>query len=471
MKLINISNLKFENNHIISKHNYYYGNVGGADIVINTPSPSSSSSTTTTIYTPSRTNTSGADVVVHTPSGPALIDPVTSAIIPPTPQNQAIVGTTTTTTTYTPSRINPGEADVVVHTPSGPALIDPITQAITTESPTATLQSWIPINQTTIPETAINYDLTNPDLSSADNRIIYVYNGLINRGWSDTGARAVIANMVNETTGLNPYAVGDNGLAHGLFQWHDNRWTNYLNYVDGGKYDFENGGIQTAIDSQLDFMTHEVKTTPDYSGIWQRVNNNNDVNDAINYYCRIYEGAGFPGNRTTTDEDTSSVFRIIDNAKSNSSLPVGQQVSTIDNPFITPVTTVGPTTLVNEIDNQTSTSQTTGSGISSSYTPHPSSEANLYIYYNKIDEIITQLKKCKEDLKNCINELKTKDLKKIRNSWNAKEADIYLQKVDESIAKISSIQKALQLLIKTYKKVQNNSKSTQNSIKSIVDNI
>ena len=502
-------NILLNNKKIVSKYYYFYGNVGGADVVINLPSPSSSSSSsssssTTTVsktYTPSRTP-SGPDIVIQTPDGPALIDPVTKAVVTPDPVvTTNPIGTTTTVTTYTPSKPISSTPDIVIQTPDGPALIDPITKAIATSEPVITTVN--PFSSTTPnPLSQINALNKSIDLSNSNGRIEYIYKGLLDRGWTDAGAKAVIANMANETVGFSPYVSGDNGQSHGLCQWRDNRWTNYLNFVDNGGYNFQDGGIGTAIDSQLDYLTYEVKNVPDYSGVWNKVNYGDNIDDSINYFCRIYEGAGSPGIRDSSDDDTAAAFQVIENYKSNSAnsssaLSTGTPVTNpqvineqkaiqqLYNAEQNGYTKDQIISLGNNIVNSSPSGFTNGTTGESLYNKLLQYESNqklnqstqlanpaiLSLKSNNIGPIISNLNTCIGSLESSINEIKSNEIQKINDSWAAKEASIYISKVQAANEKINKVLEGLRLLSQTYSKALNESQTTQSEVSSVVENI
>lgn len=500
-------NILLKNKRIVTKYYYFYGNVGGADIVINTPSSSSSSSssssysttTTSTTYTPSRTP-SGPDIVIQTPNGPSLIDPVSKAVVTPDPVvTTNPIETTTTTTTYTPSR-TPSGPDIVIQTPDGPALIDPVSKAVVTSEPIITTIN--PSQTTTNPLNQINALNKSIDLSNSNGRIEYIYKGLLDRGWTDAGAKTVIANMANETIEFSPYVSGDNGQSHGLCQWRDNRWTDYLNFVGNGDYNFQEGGIGTAIDSQLDYLTYEVKTRPDYSGIWDRVNYSDNVDDSIGYFSRIYEGASTPGIRDSSDDDTAAAFQVIENykassANSSSTLSTGTPVT---NPQIineqkaiqqlynaeqNGYTKDQIISLGNNIVNSSPssfTNGTTGESLYNSMRQYGSTQnlkasaqivtpSILSIKNDNIGTIINNLNSCIGALESSINGIKSNEIQKINDSWAAKEASTYISKVQAANEKINKVLEGLRLLSKTYSKALNESQTAQSEVSSAVENI
>lgn len=79
----------------------------------------------------------------------------------------------------------------------------------------------------------------------------FVFNGLIQRGYSPVQAAALAGHSVQESGG-NPAAVNANEDAHGLLQWRLDRWQNLQNFAK------ERGVDPTDPNLQLDFIAKEM---------------------------------------------------------------------------------------------------------------------------------------------------------------------------------------------------------------------
>ena len=79
---------------------------------------------------------------------------------------------------------------------------------------------------------------------------------LVGKGLSDFQAAAIVGNLQQES-GLNPRASGDQGASHGIAQWHLSRWDDLRAFADYQKRD------PWALDLQLDFLWNELRTIPE----------------------------------------------------------------------------------------------------------------------------------------------------------------------------------------------------------------
>jgi hypothetical protein len=105
-----------------------------------------------------------------------------------------------------------------------------------------------------------------------------IYKGLIKRGLPPHVAAGFVANFIDESS-LNPYAPGDGGTSFGLAQWHNERWDNLNNFARGRR--------TSAIDTQLDFVMHELSTTHKHVG--EKLKNANTVEEATKIITLDYE--------------------------------------------------------------------------------------------------------------------------------------------------------------------------------------
>ncbi len=85
-------------------------------------------------------------------------------------------------------------------------------------------------------------------------RRVAVMNKLQSMGYSRKMAAAITANAMTES-GLNPTAVGDNGQAYGMFQWHPARQAAYQKFIG---HNIRSGTPAQQADRQLRFMQHEL---------------------------------------------------------------------------------------------------------------------------------------------------------------------------------------------------------------------
>jgi hypothetical protein len=82
-----------------------------------------------------------------------------------------------------------------------------------------------------------------------------LYNYLISKGLSASGATGVIGNLVAES-GLNTNALGDKGTSYGLAQWHLGRWENLKKYAAKNKLD------ASSLTAQEGFLMQELSAYP-----------------------------------------------------------------------------------------------------------------------------------------------------------------------------------------------------------------
>jgi hypothetical protein len=85
---------------------------------------------------------------------------------------------------------------------------------------------------------------------------VVAFDFLIGNGLSDFQAAAVVGNLQQES-GLNPRASGDQGTSHGIAQWRLNRWDNLRSFAA------QQGRDPWSLDVQLDFLWHELQSVSD----------------------------------------------------------------------------------------------------------------------------------------------------------------------------------------------------------------
>jgi len=96
----------------------------------------------------------------------------------------------------------------------------------------------------------------------------------------------IIGNALQETTGVDPTAVGDGGAALGVFQWNGPRKKALEAHAA------KVGGSANSINTQMSWFAREVKES--YSGMIEALNNSTSVNNATLIFEDTYEKAGTP---------------------------------------------------------------------------------------------------------------------------------------------------------------------------------
>lgn len=86
----------------------------------------------------------------------------------------------------------------------------------------------------------------------ASDFLSYAYQFFMDKGYSPQAAAAMAGNANAESTG-NPGAVGDNGLARGLFQWHPDRYAKLQDWANRNNLD------PNTVDTQLGFADYELR--------------------------------------------------------------------------------------------------------------------------------------------------------------------------------------------------------------------
>jgi Phage tail lysozyme len=73
----------------------------------------------------------------------------------------------------------------------------------------------------------------------------------VKAGWSRSQAVGIVANLQAES-GLNPNATGDHGAAHGIAQWHEDRWRRLQEFA------WQQGLDPNSLGAQLAFIQNEL---------------------------------------------------------------------------------------------------------------------------------------------------------------------------------------------------------------------
>lgn len=100
-----------------------------------------------------------------------------------------------------------------------------------------------------------------PSQKKINNKEAYAMNFFIQKGLSIAQAAGIVGNLVVESMGLNTTIEGDKKTSIGIAQWHDTkpgvgRKTALFNYAKNNGLDWKD------LDTQLNFLWTELKTTP-----------------------------------------------------------------------------------------------------------------------------------------------------------------------------------------------------------------
>lgn len=122
--------------------------------------------------------------------------------------------------------------------------------------------------------------ITNP---SADKKLSHDPKSIIeyfkSKGWSEAQAKGIAANVMRESKG-DPNAVGDNGQAYGVAQWHPDRQAMFKNVMGG---DIKGSSFE----KQLAFIDWELKNSESQAGNYLK--RANDPGAAAKVVSMFYE--------------------------------------------------------------------------------------------------------------------------------------------------------------------------------------
>ena len=105
-----------------------------------------------------------------------------------------------------------------------------------------------------------------------------VYDFLVASGLGPAGAAGVVGNLQGESQ-LNPGAVGDNGTSHGIAQWHNDRWTAFVNWASRA------GKDPNALSTQSSYLVSDLKD----KGLWDQLSKVTTPGDAVSIMVKSYE--------------------------------------------------------------------------------------------------------------------------------------------------------------------------------------
>lgn len=156
-------------------------------------------------------------------------------------------------------------------------------------------------NNESIPKEIVNVRLNN-GISFDDavvERIMYAYNKMVNEfGYTDEGAKGLLANMINEDCTLDP-TKGTPGKDLGICQWtnidESSRLSKMENWCKNNGYD------PTTMDAQLYYADYELRTEyndrangADYGKLYDQLTGKvyRGYEDIVENICIYYEGPG-----------------------------------------------------------------------------------------------------------------------------------------------------------------------------------
>ena len=97
------------------------------------------------------------------------------------------------------------------------------------------------VTEPVVEETTSEWAINNPINGSNSDNLNAIAKRLQKEGFNKTQASAILATVIAESGG-DPTAIGDNGSAHGIIQWHSPRWMG-----------------QSTLDSQIDLLINELR--------------------------------------------------------------------------------------------------------------------------------------------------------------------------------------------------------------------
>ncbi len=182
---------------------------------------------------------------------------------------------------------------------------------------------------------------TSYDTSTFEGRAAYIYDKLVHQyGYSDAGARIIIANMAYEDDTLvaNRYQSDNPDYpGYGLCQWEWKDKGGTVDRADQMKAYCESIGMDyTTIDGQLAWLDYELKTkyVDDYDNLYSKLRTDADPTSNEYYtlamhFCSYYIGKDNGYDRTFIPK-AQEAFAAIDNA---GSINVETVLNTVDTPI------------------------------------------------------------------------------------------------------------------------------------------
>ena len=108
----------------------------------------------------------------------------------------------------------------------------------------------------------------------------YIVNYLMKKGLTKQAASGIAGNL-HEESGFSTTKVGDNGTSYGIAQWHAGRWDALKQYAN------QTGGSVSNINTQLDFLVHELNTSK--SGVLSAINSSKTPEEAARNFAYNFE--------------------------------------------------------------------------------------------------------------------------------------------------------------------------------------
>lgn len=179
------------------------------------------------------------------------------------------------------------------------------------------------------------------DTSTFEGRAAYIYDKLVNQyGYSDAGARIMIANMAYEDDTLvadRHQSDNPNFPGYGLCQWEWKDKGGTVDRADQMKAYCDSIGMDyTTIDGQLAWLDYELKTkyVNDYDNLYGKLKvdvdkNSNEYYTLAMHFCSYYIGKDNGYDRTFVPK-AQEAFAAIDNINSNTAEAI---LNTVDVPI------------------------------------------------------------------------------------------------------------------------------------------
>jgi hypothetical protein len=173
------------------------------------------------------------------------------------------------------------------------------------------------------------------------------FNFLKNKGFTNEQASGIIGNLIQESNGLDPYAIGDSGTSIGLAQWHLERKTAVLKKCPGTSHrSIKPSVIQEVILCQLDFLYSELQSSENKALI--DLQKQTTVNGATISFMKKFErcktaycneaeriaNAQAVFDKMTNPKGTNAFIRTVNEIKEFFSIPYKLKSETRDTPKI-----------------------------------------------------------------------------------------------------------------------------------------
>jgi len=140
------------------------------------------------------------------------------------------------------------------------------------------------------PEEPVEEEVTTPELSTLNERILFACSYFNGKGYSDIHTSAIIGNLLQESSTLNPEQINKMEGAYGIAQWRLDRRTNLDNFAKS-----QNKSVND-FQTQLDFIIHELQGSGAYGGgskksVDSAFKRTETITDATRVFMNSYEVA------------------------------------------------------------------------------------------------------------------------------------------------------------------------------------